>query len=374
ALLKQAQGDVPGALAAYDRLAAGRDQRDRGRAAVRATELRLASGEIGPHEAAERLDRLLYAWRGDALELGIRDRIATLRQQAGEWDKALAMLRATETDFPETATATHARLLDTFAAMLREDAANRMSPLDLVTLADANADLLPATPEGEILEAHLADRLLALDLPKRADPLLEKLVGAAPTGIGRAGFGQRLAALRLREGDPRGALAALDMSAAPDLPADLAGRRTMLFARASAQTGAIGAATAALASLATPEADEVRAAILERAQDWPAATQALREYVEKTIPPAGSLDEAQQRILLRYATAAARAGDETTLAALRTGMAPRMSPGPLTDLFRLLTADSVRATSDLARAGVEAGLVRTLPRDLNAVRPVAPVP
>ena len=372
ALLKQAQGDAAGALVEYDVLAAGRDQRDRSRAAVRAVELRLAQGLITPHEAAERLDRLLYAWRGDALELGIRDRLATLRQQAGEWAKALAILRNTEADFPDIAPATHARLLETFAALLREDAADRMSPLDLVTLADTNADLLPATPEGEVLEAHLADRLLALDLPKRADPLLAKLMGAAPTGVGRAGFGQRLAALRLREGDPKGALAALDQSDSPDLPPDLAARRTMLFADASAQTGSIGAATAALAALGTQEADEKRATILERAQDWPAATAALRDYVGKTIPGAGPLAETQQRVLLRLATAAARAGDEATLAALRTGMEPRMAPGPLTDLFRLLTAESVRGTGDLPRAGMEAGLVRSLPRDLDAFRPKGP--
>ena len=68
-----------------------------------------------------------------------------------------------------------------------------------MALVEENADLLPDGVGGEALEARLADRLVALDLPKRAGPVIEKLMQAAPTGAGRAGFGARLAALRLRE-------------------------------------------------------------------------------------------------------------------------------------------------------------------------------
>ncbi|MDR3536711.1 MAG: hypothetical protein P4L71_09450 [Acetobacteraceae bacterium] len=369
ALQKESEGDIAGALAAYDALTEGHDQRDRSRAAVRAVELRLATGEIDAHAAADRLDKLLYAWRGDGVELDLRDRIATLRQQANEWTAALALRRSIEADFPDVAAASHAKLLDMFAALLKDDTVDRLAPLDLITLIDENADLLPAGPEGEALQVRLADRLVALDLPKRADPVLDKLIRTAPTDTGRATFGERLATLRLREGDAAGTLAALDASKASELPDALTESRTMLFASANARLGNLNAATAALATLGSAAADEARAAILEKAQDWPAAEQALREYVTKTIPESGSLDDGQRRTVLRLTTAAARANDDAMLADLRTHQLERMGEGPLADMFRLLTVEPVRASADLKRAGQEAGLVRSIPTGLKALQP-----
>ena len=243
-----------------------------------------------------------------------------------------------------------------------------MPPLELVALVDENADLLPATPDGEAMQARLADRLLALDLPKRAGPVLEKLMQTAPTGVGRAGFGARLAALRLREGDAAGALAGLAASAAADLPNDLTERRTLEFAEASARRGDIGGAVAALVAAGSAAADEERARILEQAKDWPGADRALADYVAKTLPETGDLDDTQRRTLLRLATAAARAGDEATIAALREREDKRMGTGPLADMFRLLTADAVRSAGDLQRASREVGLARALPDALKTLR------
>ena len=81
----------------------------------------------------------------------------------------------------------------------------------------------------------------------------------------------------------------------------------------------------------------------------------------KTVPPEGRLDDAQRRTLLRLATAAARAGDEAALAALRQREGTRMGSGPLADMFRLLTADQVRSVADLKRSGQEAALARDFP-------------
>ena len=122
ALMQQADGDTDQALSMLDALANGRDQFDRARAAVRAVELRLATRKLDKRQAADALDKLLYAWRGDARELALRERIADLRGQTGAWRVALAALRQAETDFPEQATAIHQRLKDMFAAMIRDDA------------------------------------------------------------------------------------------------------------------------------------------------------------------------------------------------------------------------------------------------------------
>jgi hypothetical protein len=367
-MLCEAKGDTAAALAIYDRLAQSPDRRLHARGAVRAVELRLASGAINPHEAADRLDKLLYAWRGDRSELALRDRLAELRESLGEWRAALALLRETEALNPDDKTL-HAKLADAFATFLRGKDADALSPLEMVALVDENADLLPDGADGEALQSRLADRLLALDLPQRAGPLLEKLMNAAPAGAGRAGFGARLAALREREGDMQGAIAALSASDAPDLPKELGDRRTLLLAAAQAHGGDTQRALNELESVDSAASDDARATILERASNWPGAQKALSDYVAKTVPQDGALDDAQRRTLLRLATAAARAGDDAALATLREHDTVRMGSGPVADVFRLLTADQVRSAADLKRSGQEAALARALPSELKALQP-----
>jgi hypothetical protein len=369
AMLAQATGDTNAALAQYDTLAVSDDRFVRARAAVRAVELRAVTGKFDTRQTAEALDRLLYSWRGDQRELALREKVAGLRQQLGEWRQALALLRDSETLFPDDANEIHARLQETFDALLHDGAADKMPALEFVSLVDENADLVPNTREGEAMQAMLADKLLALDLPKRAGPVLDKLMRAMPPGPGRAAFGTRLAKLRLGDSDPDGALAALAASDTDGLPAPVTEQRTLLRGEAQARLGDVNGAIATLAGLDSVAADAARAGILEQARDWAGADRALAAYVVKAVPQTGTLDDGARRLLLRLATAAARAGDATTLAALREQQVGRMGSGPLADMFRLLTADPVSGTGDLTRVGREVGYARALPADLQAMRP-----
>ncbi len=349
-MLQEARGDSAGALATYDRLAQSRDQSVHARAAVHAVELRLASGGIDAKHAADQMDALLYAWRGDPQERLVREHLAALRARTGEWRTALGLLRETEAVFPDDAAAIHGELTDMFTAVLRGDAADTLAPLELVALVEENADLLPGGADGDALQAKLADRLLALDLPKRAGPVLEKLMLAAPTAVGRAGFGARLAALRLREDDAAGAIAAL--SASQKIGAESAGGISSSGARwwgggwrsLGRRRCGVDGAEDVKNSVA---ADEARATILERANNWPAAEKALTDYAAKSVPSEGKLDDGQRRTLLRLATAAARAGDDARLSELRQRDTTRMATGALADMFRLLTAEQVQVVADL---------------------------
>lgn len=367
-MLREAQGDTPGALAIYDRLARSQDQLQHARASARAVELRLAKGELNTRQAADQLDSMLYAWRGDSHEQALRERVAQLRAKAGQWRAALSLLRETEALFPDDKAAIRNEMQQMFAELLRQNATATLPPLEFVSLVEENADLLPSGAEGEALQARLADQMLALDLPKSAGPVLEKLMQAAPSLTSRAGFGARLAALRLRDDDAAGALAALSASDASDLPGDLAERRVLLAAAANSRRGDNAGALAALGKLHTPAADEARATILERQNDWPAAQRALSTYTDKTVPTGGPLNDVQRRTLLRFATAAARSGDNAQLATLRERDGSRMGSGPLADMFRLLTADQVRSVADLRRSGQEAALARALPANLKAIQ------
>jgi hypothetical protein len=367
-MLREANGDTDGALAVFDALAAGKDQRLHAIAAVRAVEVRLWAGQIDAGQAADALDRLIYAWRGGKRELAVRERVAELRQRSGDWRAALGMLHETEAIFPDDRDAIRTRMKDCFAALLRDDALDRLTPLELVALVEENADLLPEGPAGEALEERLADRLLALDLPQRAASVLEKLMKAAPSPAGRAGFATRLAALRLRQNDPAGALAALAATSDPDLPPAIAESRALLAATARARMGDTAGAVAELTPVRTAASDAARAGILEQAKDWDGAERALADYVDKTVPETGALNEEEQRALVRYAAAAAQAGDEATLALLRTRYGARIPNGAFADMFHLLTAAPVQGVVDLPRAGRETVLAHDLPKTLDALR------
>lgn len=367
AFAHRARDETDAALALLDEETASRDQLVHARAAVQAVEVRLATGALDATAAADALDRLLYAWRGDWRDLALRRRIAELRQHAGAWRTALSILRDAAADFPAQAAQVRGWQQSAFAELVHGDALERLEPLELIGLVEENQDLLPAEEGGDRLRDRLADRLLALDLPKRADPVLVRLMQTAPTELGKAAYGTRLARLRLREGDAEGVLAALGQSSSPELPTEMKEQRLLLAAGAAARMGNPRGAINALNGIDSAAADEVRASVYEQAGDWVGAKRSLASLVRRTVPPEGALDEAHRRLVLRLATAAARVGDDATLAALRDRDTARMGSGPLADMFRLLTAEPVRGTSDLNRARQEVDLARGLPAGLAAL-------
>ncbi len=368
ALMQQANGDTAKALTMLDALANGNDRFDRARAAVRAVELRLAARKLDKSQAADALEKLLYAWRGDARELTLRERIADLRGQTGAWRVALTTLRQAQADFPEQAAAVHQRLKDMFAGMIRDQSEQHASPIEFVSTVDENADLVLDSADDDAVQQSLADRLLALDLPDRAKPVLEKLMRSAKSDTAKARFGASLAMLESRDGDDAGARSDLDASEAQNLPPDLTEQRTILRADVVAHMGDAVAAATMLLPFHTGRATEARAQILENASDWAGAERAWSDCVALTLPESGMLDENQTRTMLRLATATARASDDAGLAALRVKYGSRIGAGPLGDMFRLLTAEPVTTTADIKRSQQEISLAASLPTDLKALQ------
>ncbi|MDA8050199.1 MAG: hypothetical protein M0002_09370 [Rhodospirillales bacterium] len=367
ALLLAAHGKTAAALTAYDRLAHSLDRRVAARAASHAVLLRLANGAMTPMAAADALSRQFYDWRGGRHELALRFKVAELRANAGEWRQALALLRRTQHLFPAQAAAVRSARAATFRRLFRGNAAERVQPLDLVSLIEDNADLIPPGRRGERLGEMLADRLLALDLPDRAAPVLAKLMQAAPPGAPQAGIGARLAAVRLAENDPSRALAALAASRAASLPRPLAVRRTMIYARAVAAEGHTGKAVAALDTVNSPAATGLAADLLQKAGNWPGAEAALAALAAQKVPAKGALSSADQNLLVRLASASTEAGDASELALLRATFGARIGQGSLADMFRLLTDPPAHGLVDLTRVQRETAIAGQLPTELKAI-------
>lgn len=367
AIRLQAKGEPEAALALYDGIVAGPDRLLRTRAASRATELRLETNQLTAAAAADALESQVFAWRGDARERLMRLRIAELRTKAGAWRRALDGLRDADALFPDHRAAIRARITDVFLAMLQPGSGRAVEALELVALTEDYAGFLPSGASGEAMAAVLADKLIALDLSQRAGPVLERLIRAAEPGPTRATIGARLASLRLDDGNPLGAVAALAESSAPDLSPPILELRTLTLARARAAQGDVAAALATLATIDTASADDLRAELLGAAKDWRGSLAALSALAAKIVPTSGALSDAQQHVLLRQASAAAQAGDIAQLRRLREREGARMSAGAKADMFRLLTNEPVRGVGDLPRASEEMALARALPARLRGL-------
>ncbi len=361
ALRREADGDTDGALGMLDQLAGGRDQFDSLRGAVHAIELRLKTGRIDETQAADGLNKLLIAWRGDDRELALRERVAALRAKTGAWRTGLTMLRDAERDFPEHQPAIRARLQDMFGAMMRDSGAQGIPPLDFVSMVDENLDLMPRYDNDPTVQQALLDRLIALDLPDRAMPLLRKLLRGAVSDIAKARYGATLAAMQNHEGDSAGALATLDATETDKAPDNLAEDRILTRASAMAHGGDRPGAITLLTRLATAAASARRAELQEEISDWTAAEAAWRDSLAATtVPDAGTIGAPATHTLVRLAAAAARAGDDAGLQTLRATWLDRLPAGPDADAFRLLTADSVRSAADLGRSAEDVRLAASV--------------
>ena len=353
-------------LASLDILANSPDRRMRARAAGLAAESRLARGLADPGGTADALEHLLYAWREDGTEIALRERVAALRSQGGAPRPALALLRETARLWPERATELQTQMAAVLETAVAPDARPVLSPLEFATLVEGNVDLLPAGPAGERLAEMLAERLDTLELPERAATTLGNLAAKLPPGVARATFGTHLASLRLMGNDAPAALLALRDSEVAGLPAALHDTRELVRAQAQLAQNDRDAALVTLAPLSMPAASVLRATLLERARDWAGAGQALDSMLN-ALPPDGLLDQLQATLVLRTASDAAQARDETRLQSLQQRFQERMPGLELARLLELLTARPVRETADLTRAGHEANLARQLPGQLNAI-------
>ena len=360
ATLLQRQGKPEESLRLLDHVAAGDDRLARAQAAEQAVEQRLAAGKLTQAAAAASLDRQIYAWRGGPRELRIRLRVAALHAEAGDWRPALSLLRETDTLFPESHDAVHAAEVSVVSGLLHADTAARLSALDLVALADDASQVLGADAAEAALAPLLADRLLALDLPERAEPILRRLLDRAAGGPAEPALGLRLAGLLADRNDTAAAMAVLDRTDGQAAAQDVTERRALLRAGLLARAGRTADALAALSAFTDTPAVEAQAGLREGLHDWSGAEQALRRLADRPGPADGRRTQA-----LRAARDASEAGDMAGLRAMRDAYGPLFAGSASAGLFAVLTAEPVGQVADLPRAGHELAAMRALPAFLT---------
>ena len=369
AILAERQGEGEAALAAYDAMMRGRDRRMRAEAMRRATELRLARGEIDAMTASRNLEQTLFAWRDDADEIAHRSRIAALRQEGGDAPGALALLREAAALFPDRQALLQPAIIRAFIGAMEQ-----ATPLNAVAMYDAYRELIPSGGDGTAALTMLAERLVALELPERAVALLNQVMARTTPGEARAAAGARLAMLHLRGRDAPRALAVLAASHAAELAPALQRERALLEARARAAQGqgqgqGEGQGEASAFAALGADGDEALAEFLAERRNFAGAAAALGRHLDRAVQgQSAPLQPGLVRALVRQAALLALAEDAPGLAGLRAARGPILAGSPGEAAFNLLTSDPVRGLADLPRLQRELELFRVLPARLDQLR------
>jgi hypothetical protein len=358
------QGKTDEALAWLDSAAKRSDRLLRAGALRDAVEMRLSAKKITEAQAADALARQLYAWRGGPSDLALRLRVADLQADTGRWRPALALLRESETLFPGSHPVIQASETKLVADLLKDGSAAKLGALDLVALAEEAAPLLTSADADATLAPVLVDKLLALDLPSRAEPILQRLFDQASTAEQKAQLGLRLASLKADLGDLKGALEALGDADDTTLPSELITKRALLRAKLLTRSGKDDAALKELSGLSNTDALNLSAQILEERGSWAEASKVLQAMIAGS-DFAALPDETQRTAILRLANDENEAHDMAGLRELRSNQAARFASGPGAELFAVLTEDPVKGVDDLKRSGRELQAVRALPASLS---------
>jgi len=339
ASLEELKGQFDRAIANYDRAKQGDSREYRARASLAQTELLLRTKKITAKEAADRLDRLRFAWREGDFEFNLLRRLAELQVEAEQYPEALRTFRTVVSNYSDNPGVAQVKsaMSDTFAKLYLNGAADGMPPVAAIGLYDEFRDLTPTGPEGDEMIRKLADRLVKVDLLDRAAALLKYQIAYRLKALDKARVGSQLALLDLLDKRPSDALDALTASNVDGLPPELVQQRHHLQARALADLDRGADAIVALKDDTSREAQLLRTEIYTKMKDWANAADVFAALVPE--PERGAkFSEGDAQLVLNWATALTLGKDDRGLATLHRVYGPAMAGTSFQAAFELLTS------------------------------------
>ena len=184
----------------------------------------------------------------------------------------------------------------------------------------------------------LLNRRVSVDLLEKASELLQYQVDNRLEGIGQAQVAGDLAAIYVADRQPEKALMAIETTRQPGVPIAIAATRRIVEARALLDLGRFDHALELLEKDQSVDATRVRAEAAWRQKKWPDAVAAISAVLARGPRPGGELTAEDRAFVLRAAIASVLAGDDATIAKLRTTYAKRMAGSPDADAFDLVTS------------------------------------
>lgn len=327
----------------------------------------LAQEEASIVETIDRLEKLRFAWRGDAFELDLLETVADLSWKEKRYRDALDSLRQAVTYFP-----TNDRTRDITRKMERKfeqlflaGIADDLDPVTALALYYDFKELTPLGSSGDAMVRRLADRLVNVELFDRAAQLLEHQVTYRLEGIAQSAVAERLAMVHLLNDAPKDALRVLRSTRASEIPKDLRASRFRVEARALIDTKRYQEAIVALEADQTKDAEMLRADAAWGAKDWGLVRSTAKQLLSKSGDTPRSDDE--RRHILRWAIAATLGDAPGELSQIRTRFGEAMRKGLYSEAFEAI-AGSQSGASYMPRLAGNLADVATLEAFMDSYR------
>lgn len=410
-------GDKAKALAALESLAESPIDEIKAKSQFALLNEKLAEKEIEPKDAIAPMESLRFLWRGDNFEFDLLYQLGHLYIDDNQARKGLTTLRQAATHFPDHPLAKQAAadMSAAFRKLYLDGGADKLSPLTAVALYDEFRELTPTGADGDKMIASLADRLVKVDLLDGAAALLERQVKFRLSGTDKVAAGTRLAAVRMLDNKPELALQALKDSEGPGMTPQLIAERQRLQSRALFDTGETLQGLTMLKDDNSREALWLKADMLWRLREWPAAADALDKVIAAEQAQLAGVDAAAAaqtgkptvaedpaivltndqpspdtqaattqvfndklaRLVLNRAVALSLAGDRRQLKALGRSFRKPMADSPFAKQFELLTSPDSGLSDSISAELASVGQMETFVdeyRKLLQAKSLTPTP
>jgi len=304
--------------------------------------LEYETGKINRLQLIDKLDRLRYIWRGDALELGILNLLGDLNNLEGRYPEALRAWKEIITNYPGTQQASDvaSKMAVAFVKLFNEGQADKMEPLQALALYDEFRELTPVGTAGDKMIQNLADRLAGVDLLDRAAALLSHQVKYRLEKEERSRVGARLGLIYLFNREPRKALEVLELTGYGALPPELQLQRNHLAAMAYNDIGDWKTALDMLKDDYSDEAKKIRLDVFWDNKNWKNVVASAEDILASRKDITAPLSEAEAQTLIRLAVAYTFEGDSLQLQYLRDYFSPLLEGNPLKPRFMFISNDT----------------------------------
>jgi len=299
----------------------------------------LADGSMSAPAAIAELEKLRFRWRGDGLEIKTLRKLGALYFSRQHWREGLRTLRIAAQNFPNDDAARPAQddMRAAFVNLFLRGQADKIPPVEALSLFYDNIDLTPIGPEGDDMIRRMSDRLVAVDLLGPAADLLKYQVDKRLDGVARAQVATTLAGIYLLDKKPELALNTIRATQVSGLPDDIGHKRMLLEARALAGLKRWTDALDMVSVDQQADTARLRADIYWDSGNWAVAGQEAEQAVDKRWSDAAPLDENDRREVMRAAVAYSLANDETSLDRLRAHFTAKMKSTPDANAFQVVS-------------------------------------
>ncbi len=343
------QGHIPEALKIYQNISVDVDRRSYAMAQLGAIQLLVNNGSVKLTPAIERLERLRFAWRGDALELEILETLSKFYARSHRYREALVSYRQSISYFAPNERTRNATVAqdDLFRSLFLEGVADTLTPVQSLALFTDFRDLTPLGTDGDLIIRRLSERLVDVGLYNRAAELLEHQVRYRLEGTAQAVVASRLAMVQILAGKPQAALDAIRFTRNITMDNDVLASRNRIEARALIDLKDFEAADVLLDQDVSPTAQILQADLAWTRKDWgklSALTVALLERRSQS-PEMNASD--RKKHILRLTFAQNMLNNLSTLKDLRTRYGALMTSGGYEQAFALLASGNTLGPADI---------------------------